>query len=277
MTKRPQGKAIQQSTPSKTSLIDFAFITAIEAERKAVCDAFKLTYQHRERRGARVYWRGTVPIAEGEYYEIVVAQPPDMAQVDAAILTNDTIHHWDPGALLLVGVAGAASDGSRKGDAGLGDLVIGRDVYYYERGKVTGKGKEPEPTIYRADALLWNNIISLPPMNKPIPVARPDGQQVRPTVHQGVIASGEKVIADAAVRDEIAQAHRKISAIEMEGYGFSAAVWQSAGTHRHLVMKAICDRADRDKTQDWQPYAAAVAAQYARHFLKDRPLEPRNK
>jgi hypothetical protein len=60
----------------------------------------------------------------------------------------------------------------------------------------------------------------------------------------------------------------------MEGYGFSAAVWQSAGSHRHLVMKAICDRADRDKTQDWQPYAAAVAARYARHFLRDRPLEP---
>ena len=268
---------MQPSTRSKAPLIDFAFITAIEIERNAVCDAFKLTDRDRVRRDARVYWRGRVPLAEGEYYEIVVAQPLDMAQVDAALMTNDMIHHWDPGALLLVGVAGAASDGSIKGYAGLGDLVVARDVYYYERGKVTAEGQEPEPTIYRADALLWNNIISLPPIKRRIPVARPDGQQTSPIVHQGVIASGEKVIADAAVRDKIAQAHRKISAVEMEGYGFSAAVWQSAGTHRHIVMKAICDRADRDKTQDWQPYAAAVAAQYARHFLKDRPLEPRNK
>jgi nucleoside phosphorylase len=277
MTHRPHSKAMQSPTESKPAPIDFAFITAIEGERKAVCDAFKLTNKDRVRRDARIYWRGRLPLPDGEYYEIVVAQPLDMAQVDAAILTNDIIHHWDPGALLLVGVAGAASDGTKKGEAGLGDLVVARDVYYYERGKVTAEGKEPDPTMYRADAMLWNNIISLPPMKERIPVARPDGQQTRPTVHHGVIASGEKVIAAGAARDEIANAHSKISAIEMEGYGFSAAVWQSAGTHRHLVMKAICDRADRDKTQDWQPYAAAVAAQYAKHFLKDRPLEPRHR
>jgi nucleoside phosphorylase len=153
VTKHPQrGNPTHRSKSSQASRIDFAFITAIDVERTAVCQAFGLTHRHRVRRGARVYWRGSVSIAEGEYYEIVLAQPPDMAQVDAAILTNDTIHHWDPGALLLVGVAGAASDGSRKDDAGLGDLVLARDVYYYERGKVTAKGNDPEPTIYRGAA-----------------------------------------------------------------------------------------------------------------------------
>jgi hypothetical protein len=168
-----------------------------------------------------VYWRGSVALAKGESYEIVVAQPPDMAQVDAAILTNDMIHHWNPRALLLVGVAGSASDGSGKDEPRLGDLVVARDVYYYERGKVTAQGKAPEPTIYRADPVLLNNVINMPPMTSRIAVARPDGRDVRPVVHQGVIASGEKVIADAAARDVIARDHRKISAIEMEGYGFS--------------------------------------------------------
>lgn len=258
-------------------LIDFAFITALEIEREAVCNTFKLKPKHRKRKGSRVYWQGRMPFKDGEYYEIVVAQSLDMAQIDAALLTSDTIRDWDPAALLLVGVAGAASDGSKEDDEALGDLVLARDVYYYERGKETKDGKQPEPIMYRADATLWGNIITLPVMRSRIPVARPDGKPVRPSIHQGVIASGEKVIAEAAVRDEIARGHRKIRAIEMEGYGFSAAVWQSAVSHRHLVMKAICDRADRDKKQDWQPYAAAVAAQYARHFLNDRPLEPRNK
>jgi nucleoside phosphorylase len=258
-------------------LIDFAFITAIEVEREAVCAAFKLTHRHRVRVGARVYWRGRLPLKGNEFYEIVIAQSPEMAQVEAAILTNDTIHDWNPGALLLVGVAGAASDGSREDDEALGDLILGQYVHYYERGKVTLDGVKPEPITYKADATLWNNIITLPPMRARIPVLRPDGKQTRPTILKGVIASGEKVIAEAAVRDEIAARHRKTLAIEMEGYGFSAAVWQSADKRHHLVMKAICDRADRDKTQDWQPYAAAVAAQYAKHFLKDKPLEPRNK
>ena len=258
-------------------LIDFAFITAIEVEREAVCAAFKLTHRHRVRVGARVYWRGRLPLKGNEFYEIVAAQSPEMAQVEAAILTNDTIHDWEPGALLLVGVAGAASDGSREDDEALGDLVLGQYVHYYERGKVTPDGVKPEPITYKADATLWNNVITLPPMRARIPVPRPDGKQTRPTILKGVIASGERVIAEAAVRDEIAARHRKTLAIEMEGYGFSAAVWQSAEKRHHLVMKAICDRADRDKKQDWQPYAAAVSAQYAKHFLKDRPLEPRNK
>jgi nucleoside phosphorylase len=258
-------------------LIDFAFITAIEVEREAVCAAFKLTHRHRERVGVRVYWRGSLPLKGNEYYEIVVAQSPEMAQVEAAILTNDTIHDWDPSALLLVGVAGAASDGSREDDEALGDLILGQYVHYYERGKVTRDGVKPEPITYKADATLWNNVITLPPMRARIPVPRPDANQTRPTILKGVIASGERVIAEAAIRDEIAARHRKTLAIEMEGYGFSAAVWQSAEKRHHMVMKAICDRADRDKKQDWQPYAAAVAAQYAKHFLKDRPLEPRNK
>jgi hypothetical protein len=65
-------------------------------------------------------------------------------------------------------------------------------------------------------------------------------------------------------------------AIEMEGYGFSKAAWQSFGTTPHLVFKSICDRADRGKADDWQPYAAAAAASFAKHFLLDRPLDPKN-
>jgi nucleoside phosphorylase len=269
----------KSSDPGKNSdlLIDFAIITAVEIEKDAVCKAFNLTHKHRVRKGPRIYWRGRLRLKDGDHYEIVVAQPMDMAQVDAAILTTDLIHHWNPAALLMVGIAGAASDGSKDDDEALGDLVVGRDVYYYERGKVTADGKRPEPVTYRADATLLNNFMSLPPLRSRILVPRPDGQQKRPQVIFAAIASGEKVIADAAVRDQIVSHHRKTSAIEMEGYGFSAAVWQSFEHRRHLVMKAICDRADRNKAEDWQHYAAAVAAQYARHFLRDRPIDPRNK
>jgi len=177
----------------------------------------------------------------------------------------------------MVGIAGAASDGGKEDDEDLGDLVVGRDVYYYERGKVTVAGKSPEPITYRADATLLSNFMNLPPLRSRIPVLRPDGKQNLPRVITAAIASGEKVIADGAVRDEIVSHHRKTRAIEMEGYGFSAAAWQSFEQRRYLVMKAICDRADRNKGEDWQPYAAAVAAQYARHFLRDGPLDPRNK
>jgi nucleoside phosphorylase len=241
--------------------IDFAIITVVNVEREAVCDAFGLTASDRVRKGSRVYWRGTLPLPTGESYQLAVAQSPDVANVDAALLASDLLHHWSPSAVLVVGIAGAASDEVR-----LGDIVLARDIYYYERGKETPDGTLPEPVMYRADAALWSNVTSLP--DSAIPhIERPDGTRKPPRVHEGVIASGERVIADATMRDRIKAGHRKILAIEMEGYGVSAAVWQSFDRCRHLVIRAICDSADRNKDDDWQPYAAAVAAGFARSFL----------
>ena len=258
-------------SPSTEPLIDFALFTAIEIERRAVCKAFRLTDKHRVFKENRVYWRGQLPLRDGGLYEIAVAQSPDMGNIDAAVLATSMIHDWSPGALLLVGIAGAGST-----DQKLGDLALGRDVYYHERGKETPTGTKLEPYMYRADALLWNRVTTLPDWRAKIPVARPDGKSDHPQIHFGVIASGERVIADIATRDQIAAGQRKIVAIEMEGHGVSAALWQSVDRVRGLVIRAICDLADASKNSEWHPYAAAVAAGFAKHFLLDQPLEPRN-
>jgi nucleoside phosphorylase len=194
-----------------------------------------------------------------------------MANVDAALLTSDTIHHWHPESMLMVGIAGATSEEEK-----LGDLILGSSVYYYERGKEKADGNKPEPYMYPCDATLWSRVTHLSKWTARIYAKRPDGTRERPNIYPGVIASGERVIANAAVRDEIASGQRKIKAIEMEGYGFSKAAWQSFDRVRHLVIRAICDRADDSKNSEWHPYAAAVAAEFTKHFLLDRPLDPRN-
>lgn len=254
-----------------TVAIDFAILTAIEVERKAVCEAFGLTDDNRIRKDSRVYWRGKLPLKTGEAYELVVAQAPDAANIDAAILTNDLLHHWKPGAALLVGIAATADPAKVK----LGDVVLGSEVYYYERGKVAPGGTKPEPKIISADATLWTNVTAVPDWDGKVSTVRPDGTEVRPKVHSGVIASGEKVIADSDTRDAIAASHRKVIAIEMEGYGFSRAVWQSFEHVRHLDIRAISDDASQAKNDGWHAYAAATAAGFAKHFLLDRPLNPR--
>ncbi|MDZ8227285.1 SNF2-related protein [Nostoc sp. ChiVER01] len=264
-------KPIQSINQSTEPLIDFAIITAIEIEREAVCEAFQITAEHRVKKGSRVYWRKRIELQNGDFYEIIVAQSPDIANVDVALLASDTIHHWHPEAMLMVGIAGAASQ-----EQGLGDIVVGNAVHYYERGKITPDGLKPEPYQYPVDQTLWSRIISLPKWNGIISVSRPDGTNTTPKICLGVIASGEKVIADAGMRDDIAAGHRKIVALEMEGYGVSKAAWQSFERVRHLVIRAICDFADSSKNSEWHLYAASVAAGYTKHFLLDRPLEPRN-
>ncbi len=251
--------------------IDFAILTVITVEREAVCAAFGLTDEHRVNKGSRVYWRGKLPLKNGKAYELVVGQAPDAANVDAALLTNDLLRDWKPGAALLVGIAATTDQDKVK----LGDVVLASEVYYYERGKVTPGGTKPEPKSILADATLWGRVTTMSKWDGKLPVLRPDNKKTRPIVHTGVIASGEKVIADAEVRDEIAAANRQIIAIEMEGYGFSRAVWQSFEHVKHLDIRVICDDGSPRKDDKWHAYAAAAAAGFAKHFLLDQPLTPR--
>jgi nucleoside phosphorylase len=194
-----------------------------------------------------------------------------MANVDAALLTNDTMHHWDPGVLFMVGIAASAND-----EIALGDIVLGKEVYYYERGKVTGEGRRLEPIVYRADSTLWANVTAHTKWITPIPVERPDGTILRPRIHEGAIACGEKVIADKVMKDQLIAEHRKILAIEMESYGFSAAVWRSSQRRRHLVIRGISDRGDRNKNDDWQQYAAAASASFLKHCILDGSITARH-
>lgn len=265
------GAADQGAIPEVEAAIDFAIVTAIEVERRAVCKVFGLT--HRVRKGSRVYWRGAIPLKSGGVYELVVAQGLDAANVDAAILTNDLIHHFRPHAALMIGIAASA----KSEQAMLGDVVVGGEVYYYERGKETSEGRLPEPKIIPADATLWSSANAVPDWDGDVPVVRPGGSRARSKVHYGIIASGEKVIASIAKKERITSASRKILAIEMEGYGFSRAVWQSAERVRHLDIRGISDDGGPAKDDQWHEYAAAAAAQFAKHLLLDEPLQPRNR
>ncbi|KAH7134386.1 hypothetical protein EDB81DRAFT_858982 [Dactylonectria macrodidyma] len=80
-----------------------------------------------------------------------------------------------------------------------------------------------------------------------------------PTIHYGVIASGNQLMKDASVRDKLA-AEEHILCFEME----------AAGLMNHfpcLVIRGICDYSDSHKNKEWQGYAAMVAAAYTKDLL----------
>jgi len=269
LTKKPK----TDSATVDNKLIDFVLLTAIKIERQAICKALGINDSDRIRKDSRTYWYKRLPLKNGQFYEVVVAQSLDMANVNAALLANDTLHHWKPAAVLMVGIAATAKPEPKQH---LGNLVVGKEVYYYETGKITATGKLPEPKQIPVDATLLDRAQALPDSHFSILADRPDGNNNHPTIEIGVIASGDKVIEDVAERDKIAAANRKIMAIEMEGYGVIAAAWQSFEQVRCLVIRALCDYADSSKNDQWHPYAAAVAAGFTKHFLLDEPLDPRN-
>ena len=247
---------------------DFAVVCALEVEREAVCRAFRLKDRDRELRGQRRYWRGQLRVGN-RTFGVVVAQLPEMANVHAATQTSVVLQHWKPQAVLLVGIAAAALESQR-----LGDVVVGRSVFYYELNKVSPDGRLPQPDMIHADRTLYSAAVTARKWPGIVRVPRPDGSGICPERLFGDIASGEKVIGDPRFRDEVTSPDRKIRAIEMEGYGFSVAALEAEQNIRHLVIRGLCDYANQTKSDEWHAYASASAAAYARHLLRDWPFEP---
>ncbi|KIX01149.1 uncharacterized protein Z518_08874 [Rhinocladiella mackenziei CBS 650.93] len=82
----------------------------------------------------------------------------------------------------------------------------------------------------------------------------------KPVVHYGIIASGNQVVKDAAVRDRLRDEFNAFC-VEMEAAGLMNAF-------PCLVIRGICDYADLHKNDAWHPYAAITAAAYAKEFLQ---------
>ncbi|KAL2854504.1 Pfs domain protein, partial [Aspergillus pseudoustus] len=90
--------------------------------------------------------------------------------------------------------------------------------------------------------------------------SRPDNQ---PRVFYGLIASGNMLIKDAKVRDNLSQQYG-ILCFETEAAGLMD-IFPS------LVIRGICDYADSHKNKRWQGYAAAVAAAYTKELTLSLP------
>ena len=79
-------------------------------------------------------------------------------------------------------------------------------------------------------------------------------------VHYGTIASGNQVIRDANQRDRVNSELGGVLCFEMEAAGLM-------NSFPCLVIRGICDYADSHKNNNWQAYAAATAAAYAKELL----------
>ncbi|MEV5533432.1 5'-methylthioadenosine/S-adenosylhomocysteine nucleosidase [Streptomyces prunicolor] len=180
----------------------------------------------------------------------------------AAALTTQLINWLHPQAVLFVGVAGSLKD-----DIGIGDVVVGTQVYEIHGGKQT-----PEGFLVRPKALPGSHALEQAARS-----AVRDMPDVR--AHFVPIATGDVVLADA--KSEIARFIRSnyndAGAIEMEGSGALQAAHLS-GQLDALVVRGISDRANDDKSDDdasgSQQRAAKQAALVTVALLrKHRPRE----
>ncbi len=97
-----------------------------------------------------------------------------------------------------------------------------------------------------------------------------DPQRVtnQPKLHIGLIASANTLLKNGKIRDYLRD-HLGVRAGEMEGSGLADAAWLH--NKGFLVIRGICDYGDHTKVDQWQGYAAAVAAAYARAVIEKLP------
>lgn len=88
---------------------------------------------------------------------------------------------------------------------------------------------------------------------------RPASKRTR--VWYGPIGSGDKLMKNSRKRNELRDKYNIIG-LEME----------AAGTMNRIpvgVIRGVCDYGDEHKNKQWQPYAAAMAAAYAKAILNE--------
>ncbi len=90
----------------------------------------------------------------------------------------------------------------------------------------------------------------------------------QPRVFIGYIASANILQKDPNARDKLREKF-KVKAIEMEASGIADSTWNHEVGY--LVVRGICDYCDSYKNDEWQQYAAIVAAAYTRALIESMP------
>jgi nucleoside phosphorylase len=201
-----------------------------------------------------------------------------MGNIEAAIATSQAINVWNPSHIIVSGIAGGIGKAESRY---LGDVIVAEQIVGYELGRITNGIVERRFQVVRPAFPLIEAARNLPAekWSFSATVPRPDKSSGRiiPKVHFGVIASGEKVIADADTAEELKSYWSRLIGVDMEGFGAALAAYEAETAPGMLMVRGICDWADSSKNDDWQDYAADIAAAFTVALLKTGPFEKRVK
>ncbi len=271
------GKVENTNTMDADTITDVVIITALQKECEAVLRHLG-SYQEVRTKG-RTFYRASIQSQKSNNsYQVVVLSLTTMGNYRAALATQQAISVWNPSYIILAGIAGGVQKGNSRY---LGDLLVGEQIVSYEPGKQTEFGIQRRYEVYRPAKILLEAAKNLPLQEWALAtiVPRPDGttKRVIPQVHFGVVASGEKVVADAALTNELQSDWSQLVGIEMEGVGIATAAYYADYLPGILLVKGMCDWADGFKNDDWQEYAADAAASFVIGLLKSEPFESKLK
>jgi nucleoside phosphorylase len=255
------------------SKVDFAIVTPLEEERRAMLDRLP---HPRPVPGAscdpRVYYSASVPVSRDGIngaYEVIVSDLLAMGRVDAAIVVKDIMRRWAPRYVILAGIAG----GFGRAGVAIGDVLVADQIVDFEHQKLTQDGPQIRWSVHRVDSSLLVAAKQLRPDHWQPKTGRPEPGQSRR--HIGPVCTGDKVVADGSL-ERFAKSWPRLIGVEMEAGGAASASYQAVPAPGFLMIRGVSDLADVAKdsarTGDWRGYACDVAAAYVAALLRSAPV-----
>ena len=257
----------------------------------------------------RRYLIGEVCTSNEEKHTVVLclaSMGNNIAAIRASLLLN---HFPQLESIIMVGIAGGIPNPEKPDDhVRLGDIVISNEKgviqYDFDKETITENidrhpPRPPSASLLEGVKLLevdelmgekpWLDFIDQalipegeqrPSIETDILASSTNPEQIvehpqdpkrknnEPRVFIAPIASANKLLKNPIKRDQLRDKFGA-KAVEMEGSGIADATW----SHEvgYLVVRGICDYCDSKKGDNWQAYAAAVAAAYTRALLESIP------
>jgi nucleoside phosphorylase/CheY-like chemotaxis protein len=254
---------------------DLAIVCALdtvefEAVRRLACDWQPLRLPHDETR----YLSGNIPSQE-RAFSVIAAAAPRMGMPATSVLCAKIIHQFRPRYLVMVGICAGRAE-----KVHLGDIIVADPTWDWGSGKVISDKNTPKflpsPHQLDLDGDIVSSLKDLSDDKAGLTSLKQNARGTQPpfelVVHFGPLASGAAVVAHKPTFDALLTQHRGLLGVDMEAYGVAAAAIGSGKPRpTALIIKGVCDYADKDKGDDYQEYAASVSAGFlyraAQHFL----------
>lgn len=208
--------------------------------------------------------------SNGHSLRVGLAVPSRMGPVASAILVTKAIEHLEPSLIIMPGICGGISK-----TALIGDVIAADPTWDWQSGKYVDSDDADfefaphqlhvSPSMrnvlirLKKDSSFWNALAS-EALNHKVEL---------PKLHMGPLATGASVIANEKVTRLIKEKQNKnVVGVDMESYAVYAAAEAADRRIEVISLKSVCDKANVEKNDVYQAYAAKISAKVTIHLLR---------
>ena len=260
-------------TNTKKNRIDFAIVTALfDDEFQNVIKVFDLKQDSNLNIGNKRIYSGRLKAFPDK--KVIGIYQTSSGRTDASTLTTEIIKEFNPRYIFMTGVCGGNSDTS------FGDIVVAKFVFTFNKGKISDEGFFRELELVKINEDEIRKIVEhkeelLLEVKKQLIADTSVSEKYKDFNYQNLkvsidpVACSDMVINKTNYFNEMIKiVERKVTAVEMESYGFArAAESTNSGTTTGIIIKSVMDNTV-NKNDKAKPYASHTSALFLKTLLE---------